>query len=265
MSATRDHEAARSATVKAVALAFLALAFLGFCALGIWQFHRMQWKHDLIARVDGRIHAAAVPAPARAQWPAVNVDTSEYLRVAVTGKYLQGRDTRVQALTELGAGFWLLSPLRTDAGDIVLVNRGFLPTDATHPPAHPQAGPVRVQGLLRLSEPDGGVLRKNQPAQQRWHSRDVAAIAAAEGFGSTAPYFIDADRDPANASCAECWPRGGMTVVSFRDHHLQYALTWFGLALLTALAAWRLLAGDARLLRHNRHDADPQPDQRDRG
>ena len=122
-----------------------------------------------------------------------------------------------------------------------------------------------MQGLLRLSEPGGGVLRRNQPSQQRWYSRDVAAIAAARGLANTAPYFIDADRDPANASCAECWPRGGMTVVSFRDHHLQYALTWFGLALLTAFAAWRLLAGDARLLRHNRRDADPQPDQRHRG
>ena len=260
-----DHATPRSATARTVALAFLGLASLGFCALGLWQVQRLQWKHALIARVDSRVHAAAVPAPARAQWPAVNVDTSEYLRVAVTGEYLQGRDTRVQALTELGAGFWLLSPLRTDAGDIVLVNRGFLPADNTHPPAHPPAGPVQVQGLLRLSEPGGGVLRRNQPSQQRWYSRDVAAIAAAHGLANTAPYFIDADRDPASVTCADCWPRGGMTVVSFRDHHLQYALTWFGLALLTAFAAWRLLAGDARLLRHNRRDADPQPDQRHRG
>lgn len=261
MSATRDHEAARSATVKAVALAFLALAFLGFCALGIWQFHRMQWKHDLIARVDGRIHAAPVPTPARAQWAGITVDNSEYLRVATTGSYLQGKDTLAQALTELGAGFWVLTPLRTEAGDVVLINRGFVPTDARDQLAAPASGPVRVEGLLRISEPGGGVLRDNQPAQDRWYSRDVAAIARARGLHGVAPYFIDADRDAG----MEGWPRGGMTVVTFRDNHLQYALTWFALALLTAFAAWRLQAGESGRLRHNARDVPANPDQRDHG
>ena len=257
---TEDQAIPRSATVRTVALACLALAFLGFCALGIWQVQRLQWKHALIARVDSRIHAAAVPAPPRVQWQAVTTASSEYLRVALAGEYLQDHDTRVQALTELGAGFWVLSPLRTKGGDIVIVNRGFVPSDALDQIAHPPTGDIHIEGLLRISEPGGGVLRQNQPTQHRWYSRDIAAIASAQALDGVAPYFIDADRKSTDAD----WPRGGMTVVNFRDHHLQYALTWFGLALLTAFAAWRLLSGERRM-RHHVRDADPQPDQRDHG
>ena len=234
-----------------VALLFLALAFAGFTALGIWQVQRLHWKHALVARVESRIHAPAVQAPTRDRWPAVTAESGEYRRVFVRGRYLQDRDTRVQALTGLGAGWWLLSPLRTDAGDIVLVNRGFVPDDAAASP--PPSGELRVEGLLRASEPEGRVLRRNDPAHERWYSRDVAAIAATRGLAGAAPYFIDADALPGFAG----WPRGGMTVVAFRDAHLQYALTWFALALLTAFFAWRLLSGE-RHLRHHGHDDEPR-------
>lgn len=261
MSAPRDDATPRSATARTVALLFVALAFAGFTALGLWQVQRLHWKHALIARVDSRIHAAAVPAPARAHWPAVTAESGEYRRVFAQGRFLQGRDTRVQALTELGAGFWILSPLRTSAGDIVLVNRGFVPDDESDAIAAPPSGEVRIEGLLRVDEPNGRVLRRNDPANERWYSRDVAAIARKRGLEGVAPYFIDADALPGT----DGWPRGGMTVVKFRDHHLQYALTWFALAALCLFAGWRLLAAGAGALRHHMQDADQQPDQRDRG
>ncbi len=246
---------------KTVFLALLALLFTGFAALGVWQVQRLHWKHDLIARVDGRIHAEAVAAPPRADWAGIDAASAEYRRVFVRGEFLRGRDTRVDALTELGPGFWILSPLRTDAGDLVLVNRGFVPGDARDRAAPVPAGPVRVEGLLRLDEPGGRILRQNVAAQDRWFSRDTGAIAAARGLQGVAPWFIDAARD---ADAPE-WPRGGMTVVRFRDHHLQYALTWFALALMAAYAAWRVLRGDRRarqreLPEHATTDAaDPSP------
>jgi len=228
--------------VKFAFLALLAVLFAGFSALGVWQVKRLQWKHDLIARVDSRIHADPVAAPPRAQWPQVDAAGAEYRRVFAQGEFLPDRDTRVDALTELGPGAWILSPLRTDAGDIVLVNRGFVAADARESAAPVPAGPVRVEGLLRLDEPGGRILRENLPAQERWYSRDVHAIAAARGLGDAAPYFIDAAFDPA----APAWPRGGMTVVRFRDHHLQYALTWFALAGMVAYAIRRVLSGERR-------------------
>ena len=120
----------------------------------------------------------------------------------------------------------------------VLINRGFVPTDRSDPAARLAseiaAGPVTVTGLLRISEPDGGFLRANDPANGRWFSRDVAAIAASKGIADIAPYFIDADATP-NAGGL---PIGGLTVVTFRNSHLVYALTWYALAVMSAVGAW---------------------------
>ena len=201
----------------------LVLAFAGFTALGVWQVQRLGWKHALIARVDARVHAEPTAPPARANWPAIDADSSEYLRLRVSGRFLDVPDTRTQAVTGLGAGWWLLSPLRTDGGDIIFVNRGFVPVDGHVQP--PPQGQVSITGLLRITEPNGGFLRSNVPDEDRWHSRDVVAIARTRGLPAdrVAPYFIDAERD--STQDASGWPRAGMTVIAFRDHHLQYALT----------------------------------------
>nr|WP_315764945.1 SURF1 family protein [Sphingomonas sp. Y38-1Y] len=199
---------------------------LGFVGLGIWQLERRTWKLDLIARVEARLATAPVAPPMRA----VGKD-DEYTRVAASGRWVSGHDTYTQAVTELGGGFWVLTPLDTGAGRI-LVNRGFVPPDRRGR-VPPPAGPVRVEGLLRLTEPGGGFLRSNDPAADRWYSRDVAAIAAARGLGPVAPWFLDAGVN------GEGWPRGGLTVVRFRNTHLQYALTWFAMAALLGVLAWR--------------------------
>ena len=86
--------------------------------------------------------------------------------------------------------------------------------------------------LLRVTEPGGGFLRSNDPAGDRWYSRDVAAIAAARGVTEAAPYFIDAEASPAGG-----YPVGGLTVLKFRNNHLVYALTWFALDLMLIAAA----------------------------
>lgn len=163
----------------------------------------------------------------------------EYRRVRATGIFDHARETFVQALTERGAGFWVLTPLRTSTGT-VLVNRGFVPPD-NRAPATRAAGqseePVTVTGLLRVSEPKGGFLRVNDPAQGRWYSRDVEAIARARGLGPVAPFFVDAEGVAPGG-----YPVGGLTMVRFPNSHLIYALTWFGLAAMS-------LAGTALLLR----------------
>lgn len=221
-----------------------AIVFAALVALGVWQVHRRTWKHALIAQVNARIHAAPVAAPGPAAWPAIGTDTA-YLRVAVDGGYLPGRNTLVQAVTELGPGWWVLTPLRDGRGFIVLVNRGFVPAG---PAPAPPAGIVHVVGLLRITEPKGGFLRHNDPAANRWFSRDVAAIAAARRLGPVAPYFIDAGA-VADPGAASGQPVGGLTVIAFPDNHLQYALTWFTLAALLAGGAV-YVARDEWRLRH---------------
>lgn len=248
----------RSRLARAAFGLLLGTAFIGFCALGTWQVQRLQWKRALIERVDARIHAEPVAAPARGQWPAVTAASHEYRRVQVEGRWLGLPDARVQAVTELGPGWWLLSPLRSEAGDVVLVNRGFVPkgVDVASPPAGAAAS---VTGLLRMDEPGGGFLRDNDPANRRWYSRDVRAIAAAAGIagsGRVAPWFIDA-----GASGDAGWPRGGMTVVSFRNSHLSYAVTWFAMALLVLVCAGVLYRHERRMRHHAEDDAPPRPAQ----
>ncbi|WP_280817467.1 SURF1 family protein [Variovorax sp. TBS-050B] len=236
-----------------------ALAFAGFVALGNWQVERRAWKLDLIARVEQRVHAPAAAPPGRSQWPAVNAAADEYRHVRIAGTFLHDKETLVQASTRLGAGFWVLTPLRTADG-VVLVNRGFVPPEARARSARATgepAGETTVTGLLRLTEPKGGFLRRNDPAADRWFSRDVQAIAAARGLADVAPYFIDAEAAaaPAAANAPPAWPAGGLTVIAFPNSHLVYALTWYGLALMVAAAAWFVWRDDRRRGENGPHAA----------
>jgi surfeit locus 1 family protein len=231
---------------RAAGVAALLLAVL-FASLGTWQVIRLQWKLDLIARVDARVHADPVAAPPAARWASLTKASDEYRRVRLAGHYLYQFTTPVQALSELGAGFWLLTPLCTEQGQIVFVNRGFIPSADNKPgtyaarraganPCASEGERVEVTGLLRISEPGGGFLRENDPAGNRWYSRDVALIAQARGLANVAPYFVDAgkDQDPRGAPERAV---GGLTVIAFPNNHLVYALTWYALALMV-LGAW---------------------------
>jgi surfeit locus 1 family protein len=242
----KERPAARPRSVATlVVLALVALvAFSGFAALGVWQIERRAWKLDLIDRVDARLHAAPVPAPGPAEWPEISAERDEYRRVRLDGAFIPGRETFVQAVTELGPGFWALAPFRTREGFAVLINRGFVAAerraDATAPTAE-----TSIVGLIRMTEPKGGFLRANDPAADLWRSRDVAAIARARGLSDAAPYFVDADAAPNPGGV----PVGGLTVVAFRNSHLVYALTWFALAAMVLVGAAIVARGEIALRR----------------
>lgn len=165
----------------------------------------------------------------------------------------------MQAVTEEGPGFWVLTPLQRDDGTQVLINRGFVPSErreaSTRPDGNPD-GRVEITGLLRISEPKGGFLRNNVPQHNRWYSRDVAAIATARGLHDVAPFFVDADAGSQSAG----GPIGGLTVVRFPNNHLIYALTWFALAFMLAGRLFVQFGGG--LFRRERfvHESDGGPD-----
>ncbi|RJG00945.1 SURF1 family protein [Noviherbaspirillum sedimenti] len=262
----RSHSLAALVTLAVCA----ALAFTGFVALGTWQVQRLQWKTALIERVEQRIHADPVAAPGPQRWPQMTALSDEYRRVSITGSFLHELTTLVQASTTLGAGYWVMTPLRSADGSsadgsIVLINRGFIPAGpagriaapaaATNAAPAAQAAPaVTVTGLLRMSQPGGGFLRQNDPLNKRWYSRDVEAIATASKLSRVAPYFVDADAASASAHAAPGEsaadrPIGGLTVVSFPNNHLVYALTWYALALMTAAAAFWVAREERRTRR----------------
>lgn len=235
----------RSAGTRVVLVALLLLMTAALVALGTWQLQRRVWKLDLIARVDQRVHAAPGLPPGPSVWSQVSADGDAYRKVRLTGVFEPDKETLVQAVTEEGPGFWVLTPLRTGQGFTVLVNRGFVPPNRRDPATRPLGqvgGVVSVVGLLRITEPKGGFLRANDPAGGRWYSRDVQAIAKARGLDVVAPYFVDADAAPNPGG----WPLGGLTVIRFPNSHLVYAVTWFGLALMTAGAGVYLVLDPRR-------------------
>ena len=248
----------RSFATRLVLALCAVLAFSAFIALGTWQLQRLQWKLALIERVEQRVHAAPVPAPGPARWPNITAESDEYRHVQVAGTFLYRQSTLVQAATALGSGYWLLTPLRRADGTVVLINRGFIAADtADRARREFQDGTasrehaVTMTGLLRVSEPGGAFLRHNDPAADRWYSRDVPAIAAARGLRPVAPYFVDADaaQERADVRPGAIVPVGGLTVVSFHNNHLVYALTWYALALMAAAAGLWVWREERRLRR----------------
>jgi surfeit locus 1 family protein len=230
--------------VKFAAMVVLCLLLTAaFLALGTWQVERRAWKLHLIARTDARFHAAAQPAPGPSAWPRIGKG-AEYLHVTARGRLLNHRETLVHAATESGPGYWVLTPLRDERGFTILVNRGFVPPDRAEPRKREAAeGLVTVRGLLRVTEPKGAFLRHNDPAANRWYSRDVQAIArAARVPPPVAPYFIDADARPNPGG----YPVGGLTIVHFRNAHLQYAITWYALAALSLVGLFLLVRHEGR-------------------
>ena len=248
-----------------LALVGIAL-FLGFCALGTWQVYRLQWKLDLIDRVERRVHSAPQALPAPASWPQLDAKAMEYQPSSLQGQWLADKTVLTQATTTLGAGFWVLTPLQQADGTQVLVNRGFVPDSLRAAWSDPQqvasatpSGEVSVIGLLRASEPKGGFLRDNEPANKRWFSRDVPAIAHSQGLTAAAPFFVDAGMPDASAQVVgeakrstaadlqnQVWPRSGLTQIRFTNNHLVYALTWYGLALMVLGAAWLVVRHQRR-------------------
>lgn len=226
----------RSPATLAALLVVAGILCAALIGLGIWQVERLSWKRALIASVGQRVHAAPVPAPGPNRWATVSAAKDGYRHVRVAGRYRDDATVFVQAVTERGPGFWAMTPIASDRGFTILINRGFVAKRQA-----PAGGAASLTGLLRPSEPGGAFLRRNDPAADRWYSRDVAAIAAARRLGPVAPYFIDADAGPAGSV-----PVGGLTVVRFSNNHLVYAITWFALATMVAGAAALLVRSQRR-------------------
>jgi surfeit locus 1 family protein len=212
---------------------FTAAGVLLLLALGSWQIQRLHWKEGLIAAREKAVSAAPVPAPREA----AAARRLEYHPVFALGVFEHAKEIHIHAISRRGeAGFDVLTPLAGPDGQIIIVNRGFVPTALADPArraAGQIAGPVRVAGLLRLAPATkpGWFLPDNEPARNEWFWVDLKAIAAADKLANVAPYYIDADRPPNPGG----WPEGGTTRLSLPNHHLQYAITWFALAVALAV------------------------------
>jgi surfeit locus 1 family protein len=225
----------------AVAASLAALAVL--LALGTWQVQRLQWKEALIATIDSRIHSAPVPLDDALAAGAPLADL-EYTPVTLEGTFVHAAERHFFATWKGASGFFVYTPLLRADGGHVFVNRGFVPYDRKDPATRPESlveGQVAVTGLLRapLTEKPSAILPDNDPAGNMFYWKDLEAMEASSGLPADAAVmgvFVDADATP-NAG----WlPIGGVTIVDLPNNHLQYAVTWYGLAaaLAAVLGAW---------------------------
>lgn len=220
----------RSSLIVPAIVTGLALAVL--VGLGIWQLERREWKLGILERIDQRIHGESISlTEAKKLW--VSDRDVEYYRVLLVGRFHNDQERYLYTIFDGQAGWLVITPLETGNGDVVLVNRGFVP-EALKDPAARRAGQIEDQvelvGLARASERPTWFTPDNAPAANRWFWRDVPGLTASlppDLAAKTAPFLVEAEAGPVPGG----WPRGGVTRLAIPNRHLEYALTWFGLAI----------------------------------
>ncbi len=202
------------------------ILFAILIALGVWQMERLQWKLGLIAQVNANMHAAPISPDAVLAMGAA----AQYHRVALDGRFDNAKEAYVFG-TDAGAPVYhVIVPFRLRDGRVLLIDRGIVPKEKLDPAtrrAGQIAGDTPVVGVWRTPDPPGAFTPAPDIAHRIWFAHDVIGIAKSDGIATlAAPVVIEADAAPNPGG----WPKGGQTVVTFRNEHLQYAITWFGLA-----------------------------------
>ncbi len=218
-------------------------------ALGVWQLQRRVAKHALIAALTERLATAPVALPPSAQWSTLTPERDEFRRVSFTATYAalpdamvysSGSAVRKDAATP---GTWAFLPARLPGGEMVVIDAGFVENTMQDRAVQDRAvaklatgAPVTLTGYLRFPEATGWLTPAESRTKRLWFVRDHRAIASALGWGNVAPFYVDLERPvPENGI-----PRPGPLDVHLKDDHLQYAITWFGLAgaVLIAFGVW---------------------------
>ena len=223
-------------------IVFTLAAVAVFAALGTWQLERKAWKEGLIAKLESKLSAAPVALPPRERWSQLSAGQDEFRRVKFSTDlldqealiYTSGSAIRPDVS---GPGYWVLSPARLPDGGLVIVNRGFVPEGKQDPGTRREGQPqgvVEIVGAMRWPEARGLFTPNDAPGKNLWFVRDPAAIAAAKGWGTVAPFYIDQEAPPAPGGL----PKVGPLKPSLPNNHLQYAVTWYGLAFVVLISGF---------------------------
>jgi len=223
----------------------VVLAFIALIGLGTWQIQRKAWKEGLIAALDAQLATPPIALPPAAAWSALDRSRDEYRRVTFSATFDNGKEALLFAAPSTfrpdvsGPGYWIFTPARLADGAMVLINRGFVPDGRQDPKTRPQgqiAGPITIVGSMRWPDTRHWFTPSDEPAKNLWFAADPQAMAKAKGLGTVAPFYVEQE-SPAPPGGL---PKPGKLMVTLPDNHLQYALTWYGLALVLVIwfGAW---------------------------
>jgi surfeit locus 1 family protein len=235
----------------AVPALFALVAFSTFVGLGTWQLQRKAWKEALIDSLEQRLAASPVNLPARARWPSLDPADDEFRRVKFSAAFVPGQEALVYGVGSAlrsdvsGPGYWVFAPARLAGGDLIVVNRGFVPEGRQDQASRSRAqnvGIIEMVGVMRWPEPRGWFTAKEDLARNLWFVRDQTAIAHAKGWGEVAPFYVELESPQPVGGL----PRAGALKIDLRNAHLQYAITWYGLAVVVAVMFGFWLRGRRR-------------------
>jgi surfeit locus 1 family protein len=228
----------------------LAMVGLGILiGLGTWQMQRRTWKDGIIARLKQQ--QAQPPVPATAIWPSLPCRTAgiaaledpcEYQPVSLRGVFDHGRERhiftaspRAPGVPSTPSGYWVFTPMRLEGGSrTVYINRGFVPEerkDQTQRILGQPTQAVDVVGLYRSAQKRAMFDGANDPPKNIWYVRDPAELWPGEGVGAGEVAQLRAAYvDMTGPIPAGNWPLPLGGKVELSNRHLEYALTWYGLA-----------------------------------
>jgi surfeit locus 1 family protein len=234
------------------------LAFVVLIALGTWQIERKVWKEALIASLTERLAAPLQALPSPKDWAKLDRAGDEYRRVKFTARFDNAGEALVFAAASAfrpdvtSPGYWVFTPAQLADASVIIVNRGFVPDARRDPTSRPQgqiAETVEITGALRWPDERHWFTPADDVSHNLWFTRDPAAIAAAKGLNkglhpntdSLAPFYVEQETPTPPGGL----PRPGKLVVALPDNHLQYALTWYGLAavLVAVFGFWAATSG----------------------
>lgn len=250
--ATKTMSRARSITGLALITLVMVTVLAG---LGVWQLHRKDEKRALISALTERLAAAPVSLPAASEWSALDPAHDEFRRVSFRATFEARPDAMVYSSGSAvrddisGPGTWAFLPARLSDGRTVVINTGFVQNTMQDRAQQDRAvtrlvtgAPEMLTGYIRFSEKSGSFTPDADVNKRLWFLRDHRAMAQRLGWGEVAPFYIDLE-SPVPASGV---PKPGPLHVHLKDNHLQYAITWFGLALVVAGAFGFWVAGQGR-------------------
>jgi surfeit locus 1 family protein len=208
--------------------------FLLALGLGAWQMERRAWKHDILERIA--VNQAAAPITLD-ELLSGDSRRREYGRVKTAGTFLHDKEFYLGARSLKNVvGLQVVTPLRTDDGRIVLFDRGWIPSDKKDPAKRAQGqveGKVELTGIVRRAQVQRQFTPDNAPDRNMWFTVDVPLmrkLAGAPADRALDTFFLEADATPNPGGL----PVGGQTHLNIPNDHLQYAITWFLIALALA-------------------------------